>query len=189
MPILSEQRLYNIPSVSRKSYDEAQRELKSVTFKKNFSGRYDIFLSHRINDAKIIYALKHILETFGFAVFVDWIDAPMISRSDVSPETASWLRSVMKQSDSLLYAQSNSSSTSTWMPWELGFSDGLHGKVGIIPITEFETGRESFQGQEYLGIYPYITLTENKRGTPDLWINRNIDKYTLLKNWLAGTDI
>lgn len=189
MPILSEARLYNLRDVASKSYDDARRELKRETFKKNSANRYDIFLSHRIDDAKIIYALKYILETFGFAVFVDWIDAPMISRSDVTSETAERLRSVMKQSDSLLYAQSRNSSSSKWMPWELGFSDGLHGKVGIIPITETETGSESFRGQEYLGIYPYITLTDDKQGLPKLWINRNVEKYTLLKHWLTGTGV
>ena len=41
------------------------------------------------------------------------------------------------------------------MPWELGDFDGLKsGNVAILPLVD--SAYSSFQGQEYLGIYPAL---------------------------------
>jgi hypothetical protein len=41
------------------------------------------------------------------------------------------------------------------MPWELGFFDGYRpGQVAILPLVR--TSGETFEGQEYLGLYPYV---------------------------------
>lgn len=179
MSILSKSQLRNIPEVRNKSYETINRELKSVPYKRNPSGKYDIFLSHRYLDAEIIYGIKLVLEMFGFIVYVDWMDEQLVSRADVNPETAKKLRSAMESSDSLLFAVSGNSSDSTWMPWELGYSDGLHGKVAIFPLSENQTQQETYRGQEYLGIYPWITLTAE-----ELWVNKSEDDFIDLNNWL-----
>jgi hypothetical protein len=51
----------------------------------------------------------------------------------------------MDKSASLLYAVSDNSSESKWMPWELGYSDALHGRVAVVPITDQETATESYR--------------------------------------------
>jgi hypothetical protein len=41
------------------------------------------------------------------------------------------------------------------MPWELGYFDGFRpGHVAIFPLVK--TPGSGFEGQEYLGLYPYI---------------------------------
>lgn len=141
---------YSEYELKRKLREETDLNRKSIK-------SYDIFLSHNFLDAEIIYGLKKLLEENGFSVFVDWIEAPDLDRTKVVPETADYLRKTMKRNSSLLYAVSDNSSGSKWMPWELGYSDGLHGKVAIVPISEYET-QSDYQGQEYIGLYPYITL-------------------------------
>ncbi len=188
MSILSEPLLRRNPAVSRKSREAIEKELRATPFKKNPAERYDIFLSHRTDDAVIIYSLKNFLEHFGLTVFVDWVDAPELNRSNVSPKTAERLRVAMKQSDSLLYATSETSSNSKWMPWELGYSDALHGRVAIVPISQYETEADSYKGQEYLGLYPYITLSGIKgRQGEVFWVNESTSVYTTLLEWLNGT--
>lgn len=189
MSLISKSRL-NINYVVRKSFDEARRELRDAASRGiKSSDQYDVFLSHRYLDAKEVLALKKIIESFGLTVYVYWIDSPEISQATVTKETAASLREVMKRSSSLLYAWSENSSESKWMPWELGYSDGVHGKVAIIPVTDQQTSSESFDGQEYLGIYPYLTLTPNKAGQEKLWVRNSASSYVLLPEWIQGSII
>lgn len=72
---------------------------------------YDIFLSHSYNDRAIIPALKAELEKLGYKVYVDWIDDKLLSRDNVSKDTAKVLQKRMKQSKCLIYATSENSSS------------------------------------------------------------------------------
>lgn len=59
----------------------------------------------------------------------------------------------------LLFATSKASPDSKWMPWELGYFDGMrHNHVGVLPIVE--SAGSSFRGQEYLGLYPEFQLVD-----------------------------
>ena len=117
--------------------------------------RFDIFLSHSLNDAEVIAGVKAYFEEQGKTVYVDWMVDSQLSREAVTPATAELLRVRMKMSRSLIFATSESSPKSKWMPWELGFFDGLHGgKVAVLPL--FERHGDIFKGQEYLGLYPTV---------------------------------
>lgn len=149
---------------SRRSFRTAEAKLfDEFVAQESFSStkRFDVFLSHSTRDAEIILGVKAMLEGMGKSVYVDWINDRQLDRSHVTPSTAITLRSRMRQSQSLLYVHSDNSTESRWMPWELGYSDALHGAVAILPITDYR--EEEFRGQEYLGIYPYVvrnTLTD-----------------------------
>ena len=119
------------------------------------ASRFDIFLSHSYEDAEVIAGVKLLIEAEGLSVYVDWLEDPQMDRSQVTPATAKLLRKRMKHCSYLLYASSRSSSSSKWMPWELGFFDGRRpGKVGILPIVA--TPGAPFYGVEYLGLYPVV---------------------------------
>jgi hypothetical protein len=187
MPLISKTRLNSLTSVAYKSVDQATRELSEERSRSVKSlETFDVFLSHRYLDAKEVLALRTLIEAYGLRVYVDWIDSPQLQRGNVTKETAAELKNVMRRSRSLLYADSANSSGSRWMPWELGFSDGLHGRVGIVPVTEQQQSSESFQGQEYLGIYPYLTLTRDRSGTERLFVNESASRYVSLPDWIKG---
>lgn len=151
--------------------------------------QYDIFLSHRYMDAKYILGLKSVLEELDYSVFVDWIERPELDRSRVNRDVAQWLRQMMRRCSCLLYAASNNSSESKWMPWELGYSDGIHGRVAIVPIVDTSTSANPLAGQEYLGLYPYITKsTIANTNTLDVWVHDSPEKYVRMKYWLTGTN-
>jgi hypothetical protein len=116
---------------------------------------YDIFLSHSFSDAKDVLAVKFLIEDQGRSVYVDWIEDKQLNRDRVTAATADLLRLRMKSCKSLVFATSESSSSSKWMPWELGYFDGMRpGKVSIFPLLrEYDT---TWAGQEYLGLYPVI---------------------------------
>lgn len=146
---------------------------------------YDVFLSHAFKDAELILGLKVKLEGYGHSVYVDWIDDPQLDRSAVTSSTASRLRERMDCCQSLFYSTTESSSKSKWMPWECGYVDGKRGRSAILPLTD--TGVSVFKGQEYLGIYPYITEAPIKGYTKKiLWVHESSDVYCKFTEWLAG---
>lgn len=117
---------------------------------------HDIFLSHSRLDSELILGVKIALESTGRSVYVDWIDDPQLDRSKVSPATAQALRKRMAQSSALFYVHSSNAVASRWMPWELGYFDGLKGNVAILPVVESSSSR--YRGEEYLGLYPHAAI-------------------------------
>lgn len=117
---------------------------------------YDIFLSHSYQDAEVILGIKKTLEEEGYEVYVDWIEDKQLSRENVNAQTANQLRTRMKSCRSLFFVTTDNSVDSKWMPWELGYYDGYKGKVAILPINNSPYQKDSFEGQEYLGLYNYV---------------------------------
>jgi len=128
---------------------------------------YDIFLSHSFDDAEIIYGVKKMIEALGLDVYVDWIEDAKLDRSKVTVKTAAILRERMKTCSSLVYAHSANSPNSVWMPWELGYFDGLRPRqVWILPlVADFDS---EFKDQEYLGLYPSVEKLGSLAGRPNL---------------------
>lgn len=157
---------------------ELVAKAKSATAHETF----DIFLSHCHEDAILIKGLRDELVEIGFSVYVDWIEDPQLDRTKVTKDTAAALRVRMRQSKSLLFATSEASKKSVWMPWELGYMDAYTtSRVAIAPmVADHEAGGE-FKGQEYLGIYPYLDKTGSS-----LWIHKSNSEYVRFGEWLAG---
>lgn len=161
---------------------------ESISEQKLFSNTdktYDIFLSHSSEDKKLITGLKLELEDIGYTVYIDWVDDPKLDRTHVTKTTAHLLQKRMKQSRSLIYAFSENASNSRWMPWELGYFDGIKGTVAVLPITK--TAKNNFQGSEYLDIYNYIQIDQASGSNKvDLWVHEKTSKYVIYNAWLTG---
>lgn len=152
-----------------------------------YDKRFDIFLSHSYLDARTILGLSNIIDGMGYSVYVDWVADKDLSRTDVSRDTAARLRVRMKRSSSLFFATSTNSQYSRWMPWECGYLDGLKGRVAICPVVEGVS--HSFNGQEYLGLYPYVDISPPQNGNkPVMWINDADGKYISFSAWLKGKE-
>jgi hypothetical protein len=184
MPILSKSYLKKLPSVAYKSSYDAEILLKRSSNNFRYQESYDVFLSHRKLDAREVLALKELIESQGLSVYVDWLENPELDRSNVTPATADHLRAVMDKCRSLLYAISMNSSESKWMPWELGYSDARHGNVAIVPLSEGDLVSAGYQGQEFLGLYPYISADSLVATRPHLMVNRRGGQPTSLKSWI-----
>ena len=154
--------------------------------RENFQERpYDVFLSHSHVDSKDVLGLCRLLrKQYGLDVYVD-VDDEELDGDDVTRVTARVLRKRMKACRSLFYAASVNAVSSKWMPWELGYFDGLKSAVAVLPISD--DSEESYKGQEYLALYPYIDQAVNvKTGKSCLWVNGLATKegYTTYKHWL-----
>lgn len=196
MSLFTEQRLRsrfrdNIQKAQYETFDERARNLlteeineqKSVQNDKKI---YDIFLSHSSSDSELVIGLKLIIEDLGYSVYIDWIEDPKLNRAQVTKETALVLKSRMAQCKSLIYAFSENASNSKWMPWELGYFDGIKGTAAVLPIST--TSKSDFHGAEYLGIYYYIQVATNSNtNNTALWVHEKHNKYMLFDFWLKGS--
>jgi len=154
---------------------------------KTSNNSFDIFLSHSVKDADIVLGTLETLGAFGFSVYVDWVVDPEMKREHVTAETAAVLRRRMGQCELLLYLKTGNSAESTWMPWELGYFDALKGRVGILPLAKDR--QDKFDGNEYLGLYPYVDVATNKVTEKEiLWINRGLKEYGRLREWVTNPD-
>lgn len=145
---------------------------------------YDIFLSHSIRDAELILGMKGILEDLGYSVYVDWIEDPQLNRTKVTPATADKLRQRMNSSRSLFYVTTANSDTSRWMPWECGYFDGKKEKAAIVPIQKAPIDN-SFSGQEYLGLYPYVVRQPDTTNKEVLWVRKSNSQYIDYNTWVS----
>jgi hypothetical protein len=147
---------------------------------------FDVFLSHSYNDAEIILGVAKFIEDQGKSVYVDWIVDKELNRSSVNTKTADLLRTRMRASKSFVYASSENSPHSKWMPWELGFFDGLRpGMVSILPLVQ-STDSE-WKGQEYLGLYPVINRLERSNGIRSPFVVKKDLSALPLSNFGAST--
>lgn len=149
---------------------------------------FDIFLCHSSLDAKTILGLKQYFSVLGFTTYVDWDDDPQLDRSQVNKTTANVLRKRMARSKCLFFACSDNSCNSKWMPWECGYFDALKSKVAICPISKsaIQAMSDEYKGQEYLGLYPYVTDGRYQyKNEETLWIHNSASKYCTLKDWIS----
>lgn len=149
------------------------------------SDTFDVFLSHSIADAEIVLGIKQLLEESGLKVYVDWVEDAQLDRRAVTKEAAAVLRQRMRQSKSLIYLSSDNSSSSKWMPWELGYFDGFRPDgVAIMPVLDSPT--DAFKGQEYLGLYPIVQKDTYKDGSPDVFVEERGVRWSTLKRFGNG---
>lgn len=174
------------PSLAKAQYIKSSAQiLKEDRQATRDSESFDVFLSHSINDADLVLGIKHLLEGRGLSVYVDWDTDTQLDRRAVSSETADLLRRRMRQSASLIYLATESASTSKWMPWELGYFDGLrNGLVAVMPVTDHEN--DTFSGQEYLGLYPKITKDTYQNTTKKEVFVEGRGRWTTLREFSGG---
>lgn len=186
MALLRESTVYRAAAraKSRRRSASAERILKEQASPEE--RRYDIFLSHALRDAELVVGAKQVLEELGHSVYVDWIEDRQLDRARVNAETAQILRARMTCCGSLLYLHTPNAPHSKWMPWELGFFDGHNGSVAILPVVP-DNASDTFRGQEYLGLYPYVDITQAPAGaSKSAWVNRPGGGYARFESWMRG---
>lgn len=110
---------------------------------------FDVFLSHSHRDEVRARALERKLRDWGVSVYVDFQDATLSQLPD--SELADRLVGKLRQCRMLVFAFSEDSIGSRWMPWELGLAHGVIGRVVLWPFTK--RALKAKEVQEYLHLY------------------------------------
>jgi TIR domain len=181
MPLYTSSYLKQRPKT--KSFSERQKILNES--KSNDS--FDIFLCHCLKDKADVQALYDMLTDMDYSVYVDWIVDPQLDRTNVTKESAELIRKRMRSSKSLLLAISLNAALSKWMPWELGYVDGHVGKCAIIPVSENIEPPKTYQGFEYLKLYPYIKHASLLAGD-QMYLVESSHSYTLMSHWIRRNE-
>ena len=130
------------------------------------SQEFDIFLSYSSFDKTEIAGIVTLLENLGYSVYVDFRGDPQLDPNRVNRETAEIIRKRLHNSRTLLFVLSMNARRSAWMPWELGYFDGLKKRILIFPIERMPVLKKRYKGQEYLNLYDYID--KGSLGTEDV---------------------
>lgn len=183
--------LKEVTNQNRQIYQFSERHIlaeNNIKFKTKNS--YDIFLSHSSLDKDLVLTLIKLFNDAGYSVYVDWINDYELDRSNVSKNTASILKMRMQQSRGLSFLTTQNSTNSKWCPWELGYFDGLkNSRCCILPVLN--NTWDTFHGQEYLGLYPYIMYDKVSGSNRfDFWVydSDHNGNYVILSSWLNGTN-
>lgn len=158
--------------------------IRTRNFSASTTSNFDIFLSHSFLDRDEVLGLYKELTNRGFSVYVDWIVDPQLDRNNVTKDSAELIRLRMNSSKALLLAISHNASVSKWMPWELGYVDGKTGFCAVSPISKDNADRSSYQGAEYLSLYPYLDKDTDRVGKEQLWVNERDGAYINLQQWI-----
>lgn len=125
--------------------------------RKSLPTKNTVFLSHSHQDADLVLAAVNFLLTLGVEVYVDWLDGSMPAVT--SGETAAKIKAKIVECQRFAVLLSENSVGSKWVPWELGYADGVKdiNKIAIMPIRRNEyTPDATFDGLEYMSLYPVI---------------------------------
>lgn len=149
------------------TYDQIQRTARfqnpklQNSSRKSLSSKNTVFLSHSHYDADIVIAGLNFLLTLGVEVYVDWLDEEMPAVT--SGATATKIKGKIKECDRFVVLLSERSVDSKWVPWELGYADGVKeiNKIAIMPIRRNQyTYDSAFNGVEYIRVGRKSNLTQ-----------------------------
>jgi hypothetical protein len=184
LPTITEQEVRNAASRRTRGTVTASAILNESARTASPTDQFDVFLSHSIRDAELVLGVKAFLENQGLRVYVDWIVDPSLDRTKVTAATAEKLRRRMQHCTAMVYMHTSNSPISKWMPWELGYFDGYHGAVAILPITT--RPEPDFVGQEYLGLYPWVEHGYTLNLRDELRVHRSGSDYRRWNQWVSS---
>ena len=158
--------LDDLRSTARWDSDDRAKLAKSV-------GGKNIFLSHSQSDLRPAVHAIDILEQHGANVYMDVRDAEIASSSS-DREIAMRLRRAIQQTRRLAVLVTENTSTSRWIPWEMGVADGISGpeKVAVFPFRRDSNAASLWAEQEYFELYARVESVRYPPGSAPQWIVR-----------------
>lgn len=130
---------------------------ESRTFSE-YSSKTSVFLSHSHKDQALIAQAKTFFENLGITIYVDWADETMPQRT--SGITAENIKRQIKKNKKFVLLATNDAIDSKWCNWEVGIGDTYKMTSDEICILPLADNRLTWQGNEYLQIYPRIEESE-----------------------------
>jgi hypothetical protein len=119
-----------------------------------------VFLSHKHDEINILEGATGFLKEEGVDIYVDWMDEDMPAFTNA--ETAKRLKLKIKVANKFILVATPNAINSKWCNWELGLGDAAK-YIEHIALLPIDRTSQSFNGAEYLKIYPYIDF-ENGNG-------------------------
>ncbi|MCC9018898.1 toll/interleukin-1 receptor domain-containing protein [Flavobacterium lipolyticum] len=121
-----------------------------------------VFLSHKHGETEALNGTITLLKQEGISIYVDWMDEGMPKFT--CGLTAKRIKEKIKENDKFIILATEGAINSKWCNWELGLGDAAKyiDNIAILPVVK---DQQSYNGSEYLEIYPFIEYEDglNKR--------------------------
>lgn len=152
MAILTKSRLSSVTEI-KLGYSTYTRILDESKNQTRSSATTSVFLSHSHSDATIIDEVIVLLRKSGISIYVDRTDSGMPPTT--GPATAARIKTKIREQRKFILVATDNAIRSKWCNWELGYGDALKFEqhIALLPLAE---NSGSWEGSEYLGIYPRI---------------------------------
>src|SRR4051794_8227950 len=100
---------------------------------------FDVFILHNRKDTDRVLKLEKIITEWGFTCYIAAND-PKLQRPENPKQLSQSIRLNLRKARCLIYAFSENSPRSRWMPWEIGFFDGRWGDqpIGLYDLDQLE---------------------------------------------------
>ncbi|MCZ8145309.1 toll/interleukin-1 receptor domain-containing protein [Flavobacterium sp.] len=175
--------------LNKKNVDSTEKMIINLNrivkdFSLNFDKqKFDIFLSHKHSDKELVYKFIKFLESLNLKIYIDWLDDEMPLITD--HVTALKLKDKIKNSKKFVLLATDEAINSKWCNWELGFGDAhkYFESIAILPVTDSDDGK--WTGNEYLKIYPAITISERSNEQSELFVEF-MGKKVKFTDWLKN---
>lgn len=145
------------------------------------------FLSHSSKDDELVTGAIRVLQGHGATVYVDKKDPTLPPYTN--KETASKLKTRIKQTRKFVLLATKNSKESKWVPWELGLADGYKGleRIALFPAVE-QPHDTAWTSWEYLGLYDRIVWGKMNGRNKELWMvyDERKNSATPLTDWLKS---
>lgn len=147
------------------------------------SPKKSIFLSHSNLDRNLLPHAKSIFKDHGREVWVDVDD--VVLRGLPGGKAASYLRERIGESSHLIVLVTSNLSSSRWIPWELGFGDGVRtrAKIGLLPIIQDAASGWPAE-REYFSIYNVIEVASATTTRLEFRVRTPSGRRQTLGEWL-----
>ncbi|WP_044173537.1 toll/interleukin-1 receptor domain-containing protein [Flectobacillus major] len=139
-----------------------------------------IFLSHKHDELTILQNVISFLIAEGVDIYVDWMDDEMPAYTNA--RTAIRLKEKIKIANKFILVATPNAINSKWCNWELGLGDAAKyiEHIALLPINRTY---QSFNGSEYLKIYPFIQYEDgNGKYSSGTYIPKGYYVFTPLEN-------
>jgi hypothetical protein len=162
---------------------DAVRVLKEASAKEGKT----VFLSHSSGDDDLLPGVIRVLQGHGGKVYVDRKDSALdlLGIFDIADR----LRTAVRTCRRFVLLVTPRSKSSTWIPWELGLSDGVNRDVNVALFPSAETADEQrWSEQEYLGLYQRIIWGNFAGQERAQWmvLDHRKNRGTELEQWLRS---
>ena len=137
-----------------------------------------VFLSHKHDELAILKDVIKFLDVEGVDIYVDWMDEEMPAHTNAI--TATRLKENIKIANKFILIATPNAINSKWCNWELGLGDAAK-YIENIALFPIDRTTQSFNGSEYLIIYPYIDYENGN--------NKYINGVTILKGYYVKTPL
>jgi hypothetical protein len=126
-----------------------------------------VFLSHSHLDKDVVEQAVSFFRNFGIAVYVDWADKTMPEKPN--GETAQNIKNQIIVNDKFVLLATNNAITSKWCNWEVGIGDTYKFKNKNIALLPLADNSGTWNGNEYLQIYPRIEQGSTYKNDYYVW--------------------